>query len=238
MHRLGFEKRDLPEIIQLLNQNPNSHVASIFSHLAGADESGHDAFSNQQAGQFKECADLISASLPYKPVYHILNSGGILRLSHLQFDMVRLGIGLYGVDPTHDEFKDLQPVATLKTIISQIKNIPKGESIGYGRKGIAERDLKLATIAIGYADGFSRRLSQGVGEVLINGHQAKVIGNVCMDMTMVDITGVEAKEGDEVIIFGNELPIQTMASKINTIPYEILTNVSERVKRVFASDGI
>ena len=238
MHRLGFEKTDLPELIQLLQQNPNIHVASIFSHLAGADDAGHDAFSNHQADQFRQYADLISESLPDKPLYHILNSGGILRLPHLQFDMVRLGIGLYGVDPTQDDFKDLQPVATLKTIISQIKDIPKGESIGYGRKGFAEKDLKLATIAIGYADGFSRRLSQGIGEVLINGNRAKVIGNVCMDMTMVDITGLEAKEGDEVIIFGNELPIQMMAEKINTIPYEILTNVSERVKRVFASDGI
>ena len=238
MHRLGFEKADLPELAQLLQQNANIHVASIFSHLAGADDPGHDAFSNHQADQFKQFADLISESLPHKPLYHILNSGGILRLPHLQFDMVRLGIGLYGVDPTQDDFKDLQPVATLKTIISQIKDIPKGESIGYGRKGFAEKDLKLATIAIGYADGFSRRLSQGIGEVLINGNRAKVIGNVCMDMTMVDITGLEAKEGDEVVIFGNELPIQMMAEKINTIPYEILTNVSERVKRVFASDGI
>ena len=238
MHRLGFEKQDLPELIQRLKQNPNIHVASIFSHLAGADDAGHDAFSNHQGDQFKQYADLISESLPDKPLYHILNSGGILRLPHLQFDMVRLGIGLYGVDPTQDDFKDLQPVATLKTIISQIKDIPKGESIGYGRKGFAEKDLKLATIAIGYADGFSRRLSQGIGEVLINGNRAKVIGNVCMDMTMVDITGLEAKEGDEVIIFGNELPIQIMAQKINTIPYEILTNVSERVKRIFASDGI
>jgi Alr-MurF fusion protein len=238
MHRLGFEKHELPELIQLLKQNPNIHIASIFSHLAGADDASHDTFSNHQGDQFKQYADLISASLPDKPLYHILNSGGILRLSHLQFDMVRLGIGLYGVDPTQDDFKDLRPVATLKTIISQIKHIPKGESIGYGRKGVAEKDLKLATIAIGYADGFSRRLSQGIGEVLINGDRAKVIGNVCMDMTMVDITGLEAKEGDEVIVFGNALPIQTMAEKINTIPYEILTNVSERVKRVFASDGI
>jgi len=238
MHRLGFERPDLSEVIQLLKANPNIHVASIFSHLAGADEAGHDAFSNQQADLFKGYADFISAALPYTPLYHILNSGGILRLSHLQFDMVRLGIGLYGVDPTQNDFKELQPVATLKTIISQIKSIPQGESIGYGRKGLAEKDLKLATIAIGYADGFSRRLSQGIGEVLINGNRAKVIGNVCMDMTMVDVTGLDVKEGDEVIIFGNELPIQTMASKINTIPYEILTGVSERVKRIFASDGI
>ena len=238
MHRLGFERNDLPEVVQLLKQNPNIHVASIFSHLAGADAADHDAFSNNQAEQFEESAGLISASLPYRPLYHILNSPGILRLPHLQFDMVRLGIGLYGVDPTVEDFKALQPVATLKTIISQIKTIPRGETIGYGRKGVAEKDLKLATIAIGYADGFSRRLSQGIGEVLINGNRARVMGNVCMDMTMVDITGIEAKEGDEVIIFGSDLPIQVMAAKIDTIPYEILTNVSERVKRIFASDGI
>jgi alanine racemase len=238
MHRLGFEKKDLPEIIQLLKLNPNIHVSSIFSHLAGADEEDHDSFSNRQADLFKAWADLISESLGYSPLYHLLNSPGILRLPQLQFDMVRLGIGLHGVDPTRENFKELKPVATFKTIISQIKTIAKGESIGYGRKGIAEKELQLATIAIGYADGFSRKLSRGIGEVLIGGNRAKVIGNVCMDMTMVDVTGFDAQEGDEVIIFGNELPIQLMATKIQTIPYEILTNISERVKRVFVSDGI
>lgn len=238
MHRLGFEKKDLPEVVRLIKSNPNVHVASVFSHLAAADESDHDKFSNLQADEFKYCADLISESLPYKPLYHILNSPGILRLSHLQFDMVRLGIGLYGVDPTKEKAGDLKPVATLKTVISQIKTIPQGDSIGYGRKGIAVSDLKLATIAIGYADGFNRRFSGGVGEVLIGGKRASVVGNVCMDMTMIDVTHIDAKEGDEVIIFGNGLPIQSVASKIQTIPYEVLTNVSERVKRVFVSDGI
>ncbi|WP_276368347.1 bifunctional UDP-N-acetylmuramoyl-tripeptide:D-alanyl-D-alanine ligase/alanine racemase [Chryseolinea sp. H1M3-3] len=238
MHRLGFEKQDLPDVTQLLKAHPNIRVASIFSHLAGADEHNHDEFSNRQAALFKECADYISASLSYKPLYHILNSPGILRLPHLQFDLVRLGIGLYGVDPTQENFTDLKPVATLKTVISQIKRVPKGESIGYGRKGVADRDLKIATIAIGYADGFSRGLSRGVGEVLIGGRRAKVMGNVCMDMTMVDITDTDAQEGDEVIIFGDDLPIQVMAEKLKTIPYEILTQVSERVKRIFISDGI
>lgn len=238
MHRLGFEKDDLEKIVLLLRENPNVRVASIFSHLAGADEATHDLFSREQAALFNEWADLISDSLGYKPLYHILNSPGILRLPDLQFDMVRLGIGLYGVDPTRDNFKELEPVASLKTIISQIKNIPKGHSIGYGRKGIAERDLRLATIAIGYADGFSRSFSKGVGEVLINGKLAKIMGNVCMDMTMVDITDIEAEEGDEVVLFGKGLPIQPIAAKINTIPYEILTNISERVKRVFVSPGI
>lgn len=238
MHRLGFEQRDINEVVQLLKQNPNIRVASIFSHLAGADERSHDEFSNSQAALFKNCADTISSALPNRPLYHILNSPGILRLPALQFDMVRLGIGLYGVDPTAENFNELRPVASLKTIISQIKIVPKGDSIGYGRKGTAEKEMRLATIAIGYADGFSRALSKGVGEVSIHGHKAPVVGNVCMDMTMVDITEIECEEGDEVIVFGRELPIQNIATRIHTIPYEILTNVSERVKRVFVSDGI
>ncbi|HKZ37563.1 MAG TPA: alanine racemase, partial [Chryseolinea sp.] len=238
MHRLGFEKNDLAEVIDLLTQYPNLHVASIFNHLAGADEHDHDQFSNLQAEQFMTWADLISETLSYRPLYHLLNSPGILRLPALQFDMVRLGIGLYGVDPTKEDFKELKPVATLKTIISQIKSVAKGESIGYSRKGTAEKDLRLATIAIGYADGFSRAQSRGIGEVLIKDNRAKVIGNVCMDMTMIDVTAIDAQEGDEVIIFGSELPIQEVAAKINTIPYEVLTNVSQRVKRVFISEGI
>jgi alanine racemase len=238
MHRLGFEKSDIREIITLLTQHRHLQVASIFSHLAGADEEGHDDFSKSQADQFRSCADLISEALSYKPLYHLLNSPGILRLPYLQFDMVRLGIGLYGVDPTNENIKELKPVATLKTIISQIKKIPKGDSIGYSRKGIAEKELKLATIAIGYADGFSRSQSQGTGEVLIKNNRAKVVGNVCMDMTMVDVTGMDVQEGDEVIIFGNGLPIQEVAAKIRTIPYELLTSVSQRVKRVFIAEGM
>jgi alanine racemase len=238
MHRLGFAKEELSDLIQLLGQNRNITVASIFTHLAAADESDQDEFSNHQAAVFKEAADSISTFLGYRPLYHILNSSGILRLPHLQFDMVRLGIGLYGVDPSHPDSRELSPVAALKTVISQIKSIKKGETVGYGRKGIARNDLRVATIAIGYADGFSRRLSQGVGEVIIAGKRARVIGNVCMDMTMVDVTEIDAKEGDEVVIFGAELPIQEIASKIQTIPYELLTSISERVKRIFVSDGI
>jgi alanine racemase len=152
--------------------------------------------------------------------------------------MVRLGIGLYGVDPTSNGFNELKPVATLKSIISQIKTITPGETIGYGRRGKADKSTTIATIAIGYADGYNRAFSRGVGEVLINGQRAQVIGNVCMDMTMIDITGIDAKEGDEVIIFGKGLPIQEVAAKINTIAYEILTNTSDRVKRVFVAESI
>jgi Alr-MurF fusion protein len=151
--------------------------------------------------------------------------------------MARLGIGLYGIDPTENH-ANLKPVAALKTIISQIKQVPEGASIGYGRKGKAEKPLTIATLAIGYADGFSRAFSHGVGNVLVHGKLAPVVGNVCMDMTMVDITGISASEGDEVIIFGPDLPIQDLAKRINTIPYEILTSASERVKRVFVAESI
>lgn len=238
MHRLGFEFKDLEELIKILTEHRYLKVASVFSHLAGADEATHDSFSEEQAMHFKQAADKISTALGYKPLYHILNSPGILRLPRFQFDMVRLGIGLYGVDPTPDKIEGLKPVATLKTMISQIKHIQPGETIGYGRKGKAEKPLTIATVAIGYADGFSRAFSRGAGKVLIKGQLAPVIGNVCMDMTMVDVTHISVQEGDEVIVFGNELPIQQVAQAINTIPYEILTNTSERVKRVFVAESI
>jgi Alr-MurF fusion protein len=239
MHRLGFDKNDLAELIDILTHNPNLKVASIFSHLAGADEREHDSFSNQQVEKFLEGASAISEKLGYKPLYHILNSPGILRLPKFQLDMVRLGIGLYGVDPTTEKFDALKPVATLKTIISQIKKIGKGETVGYGRKGKAEHDMTIGTIAIGYADGFSRAFSGGAGKVLVQGKEVPVIGNVCMDMTMVDLSTIsDPREGDEVIIFGKEYPIQKVADSIHTIPYEILTSTSERVKRVFTAESI
>ncbi len=238
MHRLGFENDHIEELITLLLEYHNFTVASIFSHMAGADQAQHDTFSKEQGIRFKNMADKISDRLKYRPLYHILNSPGILRLPEFQFDMVRLGIGLYGIDPTEDHIEGLKPVASLKTIISQIKNITSGESVGYGRKGKVRKPITIATIAIGYADGFSRAFSDGVGKVIVNGMPAKVIGNVCMDMTMIDITGISAKEGDDVIVFGKELPIQHLAESIHTIPYEILTNTSERVKRVFVAESI
>jgi alanine racemase len=238
MHRLGFEQRDLTQLKELLTNTKNINVASIFSHLAGADEALHDNFSKSQSEQFEQMSAEISSALGYRPLYHLLNSPGILRLPELQFDMVRLGIGLYGVDPTEEKFDALKPVATLKTFISQIKSISAGETIGYGRKGMSEKDMKIATIAIGYADGFSRAFSKGVGKVSINGKIASVVGNVCMDMTMVDITELNAEEGDEVIIFGKDLSIHDVARSAQTIPYEILTNTSERVKRVFVAESL
>lgn len=238
MRRLGFEDEEIEGLITLLLERPNLRVASIFSHLAGSDEKEHDAFSLQQGELFTRIANEISQRIGYTPIRHILNSSGILRFPQLQFDMVRLGIGLYGIDPSSVENWNLNEVATLKTIISQIKHVKAGETVGYGRKGVANKDLTTATIAIGYADGFSRAFGRGVGKVLINGQLAPVIGNVCMDMTMVDITGIPAREGDEVTIFGKDLPIEDVGRSINTIPYEILTSTSERVKRVFVAESI
>lgn len=233
MHRLGFDNESWPAALAQLAQHPEVRIASVMSHLAGADEARHDAFSHAQAQAFKNFYDELVTRLSSNPLRHLLNSPGMLRFPQYQFEMVRLGIGLYGINPTANPVANLQPVATLKTIVSQIKHIPKGDTIGYGRHGVANQDLLLATIAIGYADGFSRAFSKGKGHVWINGHRAPVVGNVCMDMTMVDVTGIPVREGDEVIVFGGPLPIEEVAACAQTIPYEILTNTSERVKRVF-----
>ncbi len=238
MHRLGFEEIEIDSLIRILASHPNLNIASIFSHLAGADGPEHDEFTQEQAATFLRMAENIKSELRINPLLHLLNSSGILRHNEMQLNMVRLGIGLYGVNPTSQSDSNLKPVASLKTIISQIKKVKTGSTVGYGRKGKVKKDTTVATIAIGYADGFSRAFSQGKGVVIINGQKAPVLGNVCMDMTMIDITGIDAKEGDEVIIFGKGLPIQEVAQQINTIPYEILTNTSERVKRVFFAESI
>lgn len=237
MNRLGFDEQDIPRLIGILKANPTITVATIFSHLAGSDEAAHDAYSNEQGQKFKRMADAIIQALGYRPMLHILNTGGILRLPEWQLDMVRLGIGLYGVDPTTTQ-GELRPVATLKTVVSQVRRIHIGDTIGYGRKGVASQEMSVATIAIGYADGYSRAFSRGIGHVWIKGQVAPVIGNVCMDMTMIDVTGMDVQEGDDVIIFGKQYPIYEVARQINTIPYEILTNTSERVRRVFVAESI
>ncbi|MCX8490670.1 MAG: bifunctional UDP-N-acetylmuramoyl-tripeptide:D-alanyl-D-alanine ligase/alanine racemase, partial [Cyclobacteriaceae bacterium] len=204
MHRLGFDEDDLPEVITILKSHPSISIASIYSHLAGADEASHDGFSHEQFDRFQRFYNKLTESLGIKPLRHLLNSPGILRFPDFQMEMARLGIGLYGVNPTEGKVDQLQPVATLKTIVSQIKKIRKGETIGYGRKGKAENDMNLATIAIGYADGFSRSFSEGKGFVSIKGKKVPVVGNVCMDMTMIDVTNIDVQEGDEVIVFGIE----------------------------------
>jgi Alr-MurF fusion protein len=236
MRRLGFESTDVAKLITTLQNSDYISIASIFSHLVGADDEQHDEFSHLQASAFTSATSKILAQTGQKPLLHLLNSPGIVRFPQYHFDMVRLGIGLYGIESAGIQQDELQPISCLKTRISQIKQISAGETVGYSRHGKTNKNATIATIAIGYADGYQRAFSNGKGEVLVNGHRAKVIGNVCMDMTMVDITNIPAEEGDEVIIFGKELTIAELAAKISTISYEILTNVSERVKRVFFTE--
>ena len=233
MNRLGFIEEEIDNIISIIMSQPEVRVKSIFSHLAGSDKSKHNDFTNQQIELFKTWANKLEKGLGYSVQKHILNSAGIENFPEHQFDMVRLGIGVYG---NSSSLKNLEPVGRLKTIITQIKNTPKESTIGYGRSGFAEEDLTIAVIPIGYADGFSRSLSNGKGHVLVNGKLAPVIGNVCMDMTLINVTDIECKEGDEVIIFGPERPIADLAEEMSTISYEVMTSISERVVRVYLED--
>lgn len=234
MHRLGFESTDIQEVITVLKQNSHIEIASIFTHLAATDGPEHDGFTHQQVARFVKIYDQITEGVGYKPLKHALNSSGIYRFPEYHFDMVRLGRGLYGVAALPIMQRQLQVVQTLKATISQIKNIPKDETIGYSRKGILERDSRVATISIGYADGLRRTASGGKFAVFLHGKLAPTVGNVCMDMTMIDVTDIaEAREGDEVEIFGPNVSIQALAEAIGTIPHEVFTSISERVKRVY-----
>jgi len=231
MHRLGFEPQDMEQLLARLKGQTQVKVRSVFSHLSGADEAKFDTFTKQQIATFTACADQLSATFSHHILRHILNSAGIERFSESQFDMVRLGIGHYGISSLPEA--NLKQVCALKTIILQIKTVKAGETVGYSRKGIVDADKRIAVLPIGYADGFDRKLGNGVGEVLINGQRAKVIGNVCMDLVMIDVTGIDAKEGDQVEIFGDHLTISEVAGWLKTISYEVLTSVSRRVKRVY-----
>jgi alanine racemase len=209
-------------------------VQSVFSHLAASEEAQQDAFSRQQGAAYLEAVGRLQAVLPYTFLRHIANSAAILRHPELRLDMVRLGIGLYGVDPANSHRPDLQEVSTLKSTIAQIKVLHEGDTIGYNRKGVAVSGMVIATVRIGYADGYYRSLGNGIGKVWVKGRLAPVVGSVCMDMTMIDITGIpDVREGDEVVVFGKELSVNQLAHWAGTIPYEILTGVSQRVKRVY-----
>jgi alanine racemase len=233
MHRLGFEEENLPELIQILKINDTVQIKSILSHMATSDDSKHDAFSKSQIALFEKLSTQIQTELKIKPIRHILNTSGITNYPLASYDMVRLGIGLYGISNDPEEQKELENVGTLKSVISQIRIIDKGESVGYGRRFMAEKTTKIATIPIGYADGIRRSWGQSVGFVTINGKTAKIIGSICMDMLMVDVSDIDCKEGNTVIVFGENPTVNFMAKQLNTIPYEILTSISQRVKRVF-----
>lgn len=232
MHRLGFMTEEMDELMDFLKTCSSVHVKSVYSHLAAADEPDSDEFTLGQIALFKENADRLTDSLAYKPMYHILNSAGIERFPQYQFDMVRLGIGIYGVSVVPGS--QLTPVASFKCKILQIKSLEPGDgTIGYGRHGkIAPEGTVIATIPVGYADGLDRHLSRGKGFFTVNGHRVPTIGNICMDMTMLDVTGVDAKVGDTVTIFGEDPTVTELARILDTIPYEILTSVPRRIERI------
>jgi alanine racemase len=236
MKRLGFDEPQLQDLLLVLSQNNHIQIKSILSHLAASEAHEHDAFTQNQIAKFDAFSKKITSVFPYKILRHILNSSGIVRFKNAQFDMVRLGIGLYGIDPALEVQKQLQAIGSLKTVISQIRNISVDESIGYGRKGTVNKPSQIAIVAIGYADGLDRKLSNGNGYMLVNGKKAPIIGSICMDMTMIDVTEIICQEGDEVIVFGGELSIEIIAEKLGTIPYEILTSISQRVKRVYYAE--
>jgi alanine racemase len=233
MHRLGFLESDLSELIRILKTQERIKVRSIFSHLAGSEDPNLDDFTHSQISKFTMMSDFLMLELNYPVLRHLLNSAGISRFPEAQFDMVRIGIGLYGVGFDENEQQHLRNVSTLKSTISQIKTIEPTETVGYNRRFKAETTTKIGVIAIGYADGLSRKLGHGNGSVWVGEQQVLIIGSVCMDMCMIDLTGISAQEGDEVEIFGNKTSIQEIAKKCDTIPYEILTGISRRVKRVY-----
>ena len=234
MHRLGFAPSDVPELIARLKRQTSVIPRSVFSHLVGSDSKDFDAFTRKQIETFEGAAGKLQEAFPHKILKHICNTAGIERYPGAQFDMVRLGLGLYGVDPYTN--KILHNVSTLKTTILQIREVPQEDTVGYSRKGRLNRDSRIAAIPIGYADGLNRRLGNGNAYCLVNGQKAPYVGNICMDVCMIDVTDIDCKEGDKVIVFGDDLPVTLLADVLGTIPYEILTGVSNRVKRVYFQD--
>lgn len=233
MHRLGFEENTIDELIETLKGNTTVKVKSVLSHLATSDEIKHYDFVISQIDLFEKLSSKLISELNINPIRHILNTSGISNFPNAQYNMVRLGIGLYGVSNDASEQKYLENVSTLKSIISQVRAIPAGDSVGYGRRFMAEKETKIATIPIGYADGISRLWGNQAGFVTIKNQKAFIVGSVCMDMLMVDVSEIDCKEGDSVIIFGESPTVIEMAEALKTIPYEILTSISQRVKRVF-----
>jgi alanine racemase len=236
MRRLGFEPSEMQDLTLRLKQLPQLRVASVFSHLAAADNESLDAFTKQQIEKFSTAYTTLTDGIGYKPMRHICNSAGIARFPAAHFEMVRLGIGMYGVGVSEEEQKHLQNVGVWRSRISQIKTVVAGETVGYNRNGKVETTTQVAVVPIGYADGFSRQLGNGKHGLFVNGSFCKIIGNVCMDMCMIDVTDVECKAGDEVIVFSNNEQLQALAGALNTISYEVLTSVSGRVKRVYTQE--
>ena len=235
MHRLGFDpKTDIDRLITRLSKQSALIPCSVFSHFVGSDADEFDSFSRQQFEMYDEASRKLQAAYSHKILRHICNSAGIEHFPKYHLDMVRLGLGLYGINPRNNEV--INNVATLKTTILQIRNVPAGDTVGYSRKGKIDHDCRIAAIPIGYADGLNRKLGNGNCYCMVHGQKAPYVGNICMDVCMIDVTGIECSEGDYVTIFGDELPVTVLSDAIGTIPYEILTSVSTRVQRVYTQE--
>ena len=231
MSRLGFAPDEMPKLIERLNRQKAVIPRSVFSHLAGSDSTGHDTFTHLQAARFQQAADTLQAAFPHKILRHLCNSAGIERFPEYHHDMVRLGLGLYGISPVGDRL--LHPISTLKSTILQIHEVPESETVGYSRRGQLTRPSRIASLPIGYADGLNRRLGNGRGYCIVNGRPAPYVGNICMDVCMIDVTDIPCHEGDSVEIFGPNLPVTQLAQWLDTIPYEVLTGISTRVRRIY-----
>ena len=234
MHRLGFALEDMPRLIERLKGQNAVIARSVFSHLVGSDSQQFDSFTRRQIEMFEKASMELQGAFPHKILRHICNSAGIERFPGAQFDMVRLGIGLYGVNPIDNSI--MNNVSTFKTTILQIRDVPEEDTVGYSRKGHLTRPSRIAVLPIGYADGLNRHLGNGHAYCLVNGQRAAYVGNICMDVCMIDVTDIDCKEGDSVEIFGDHLPITVLSDALATIPYEVLTSVSTRVKRVYYQD--
>lgn len=233
MHRLGFQPEDIPKLAELLKNNPFVKVKSVFSHFCVSDDASQEEFTRLQAHKLKTSYDTLVSVIEYKPMLHIDNTTGIVNYPEYQFDAVRVGIGMYGYIDSEKALKNLETVVKLKTVISNVIHIKTGETVGYGRRFKAERETVIATIPVGYADGIRRLVGNEVGYVMIHNQKAKIVGSICMDMMMVDITNIPCREGDEVVVIGEQPSLKEYAEWCTTIPYEILTSISPRVKRVY-----
>ena len=232
LNRLGFSPKDVEKLLSKIKTHSEIKIASVFSHLVASEDVSEREFTLHQINLFTTIKEKVEKSLSYQPLFHQLNTSGILNYPEAQFDMVRLGIGIYGFANDAKITKELKNVLRLKSVISQIHTIKKGQSVGYNKGFVAQKETRSATIPIGHADGISRKLGNGVGYVLIHNQKAKILGNVCMDMIMVDVTNIHCNEGDEVIIFNSQNMIEEISANLETIPYEFLTLISQRVKRI------
>lgn len=233
MHRLGFLPEDIDELLRRIKANDKIVIKSVFSHLAGSDDETFCDFTMQQINVFDNVSNKIISAFPYKIIRHILNSAGISRFTDYQYDMVRLGIGIYGIAPCKEDKGKLKNVVSLKTTIVQIKEYEAGETIGYSRKGVITKHSRIGVVPIGYADGLKRQLGNGAASFYVNGEAAPIVGNICMDMCMIDLTDIECKENDIAILFDEHHSVERIAEVCDTIPYEILTSISQRVKRIY-----